>query len=248
MSRIGVHTIQCMYGCELHDDGTKRGYLQYGYDGEDFLSLDPNTSTWTAANAKAVITKHKLERRGEAMFQKTYLENECTQSLKKYVSTLERKVPPEVSLFQKDSSSPVVCHATGFYPKPVMISWQKNGEDLDEGVGLRETLPNQDGTFQKRSILTVSPEELDKHTYTCIIQHISLEKQMVLQAKKRRVHHGSGDTKAVFSLEGRTDLYRLGKGTLTAGIGMKSLDPLSLYAGAVGPGSPLVHGNARPHV
>ncbi|KAI4894158.1 hypothetical protein NFI96_004515 [Prochilodus magdalenae] len=80
----------------------------------------------------------------------------------------------------KDSSSPVVCHATGFYPKPVMISWKKNGEDLDEGVELRETLPNQDGTFQKRSILTVPPEELYKHNYTCIIQHSSLEKEIVL--------------------------------------------------------------------
>ncbi|KAI4886118.1 hypothetical protein NFI96_004716 [Prochilodus magdalenae] len=71
-----------------------------------------------------------------------------------------REVLPEVSLFQKDSSSPVVCHATGFFPKAVMISWQKNGEDLFEDVDLRETLPNQDGTFQRRSILTVPPEEL----------------------------------------------------------------------------------------
>uniref|UniRef100_A0A3B1K207 Ig-like domain-containing protein n=1 Tax=Astyanax mexicanus TaxID=7994 RepID=A0A3B1K207_ASTMX len=89
-------------------------------------------------------------------------------------------VPPEVSLFQKDSSSPVVCHATGFFPKSVMISWQKNGEDLNEDVELRETLPNQDGTFQKRSILTVSPEELKNNQYTCVIQHSSLEKALVL--------------------------------------------------------------------
>ncbi|KAI4903914.1 hypothetical protein NFI96_028717 [Prochilodus magdalenae] len=93
--------------------------------------------------------------------------------------------------FQKDSSSPVVCHATGFYPKPVMISWKKNGEDLDEGVEIRETVPNQDGTFQKRSILTVSPEELDRNQYTCIIQHSSLEKEMVLQVSDRRVLSGS---------------------------------------------------------
>ncbi|KAL7839172.1 hypothetical protein SRHO_G00258300 [Serrasalmus rhombeus] len=38
----GVHTVQWMYGCELHDDGTRRGYMQYGYDGEDFISLDLN--------------------------------------------------------------------------------------------------------------------------------------------------------------------------------------------------------------
>ncbi|XP_036454177.1 BOLA class I histocompatibility antigen, alpha chain BL3-6-like [Colossoma macropomum] len=139
------------------------------------------------ANAKAVITEYKWEKTQDAMFHKAYLENTCVQWLEKYVnygrSTLERKVSPEVSLFQKDSSSPVVCHATGFYIKAVNISWQKYGEDLHEDVELRETLPNQDGTFQKRSILTVSPEELNKHNYTCIIQHSSLEKKMVISFK-----------------------------------------------------------------
>ncbi|XP_036417206.1 BOLA class I histocompatibility antigen, alpha chain BL3-7-like isoform X2 [Colossoma macropomum] len=186
----GVHTMQVMYGCELHDDGTKRGYMQFGYDGEDFISLDLNTLTWTAANQKAVITKQKWEGLGVAATKRAYLENECIDWLQKYVgygrSTVERKVSPEASLFQKNSSSPVVCHATGFFPKAVMISWQKNGEDLHEDVELRETVLNQDGTFQKRSILTVSPEELNKHNYTCIIQHSSLEKEMVLQVSDHR--------------------------------------------------------------
>ncbi|XP_036453895.1 H-2 class I histocompatibility antigen, Q10 alpha chain-like isoform X2 [Colossoma macropomum] len=187
----GVHTVQLMYGCELHHDGTTRGYRQYSYDGEDFLSLDLNTVTWTAASPKALITKYKWERAGAAGFHTAYLQNECISWLKKYVeygrSTLKRKVSPEVSLFQKDSSSPVVCHATGFYPKAMMISWQKNGEDLHEDVELREMLPNQDGTFQKRSVLIVSPEELNKHHYTCIIQHSSLDKKMVLPVTERRV-------------------------------------------------------------
>ncbi|KAF4074721.1 hypothetical protein AMELA_G00242520 [Ameiurus melas] len=86
------------------------------------------------------------------------------------------KVPPTASVFQKHSSPEVVCHATGFFPKTVMITWQKDGEDVHEDVELRETLPNQDGSFQKRSILTVSAEDLQKHTYTCVIQHSSLEK------------------------------------------------------------------------
>ncbi|XP_035382118.1 class I histocompatibility antigen, Non-RT1.A alpha-1 chain-like isoform X1 [Electrophorus electricus] len=183
----GVHTVQLMYGCELHDDGTKRGYEQYSYDGEDFISLDLNTLTWTAANDKAVITKHKLDitERGAAAAQiKAYLENTCIEWLQKYVAygrdTLEGKDPPEVTLFQKDSSSPVVCHATGFFPRRVMISWKKNGEDLHENVELTETLPNQDGTFQKRSILTVSPEDLNKNKYSCVVQHGGLEKDLVL--------------------------------------------------------------------
>ncbi|KAL6466107.1 hypothetical protein MHYP_G00262400 [Metynnis hypsauchen] len=50
----GIHTWQGTTGCELHDDGTKSGYSKNGYDGEDFLSLDLNSLTWTAANAIAV--------------------------------------------------------------------------------------------------------------------------------------------------------------------------------------------------
>ncbi|KAL7839168.1 hypothetical protein SRHO_G00258260 [Serrasalmus rhombeus] len=192
----GVHTVQWMYGCELHDGGTRIVYEQYGYDGEDFLSLDLKTLTWTAANAKAVTTKQKWDGLGEAARQRAYLENECIDWLQKYVeygrSTLERKVHPEVSLFQNDSSSPVVCHATGFFPKAVMISWQKNGEDLHEDVELRETLPNQDGTFQKRSVLTVSPEELKKNKYTCVVQHSGLEREKVLQVSDRRVLSDGG--------------------------------------------------------
>ncbi|KAI4894155.1 hypothetical protein NFI96_004512, partial [Prochilodus magdalenae] len=176
----GIHILQRRCGCELDDDGSIRGYFQFGYDGEDFLSLDLNNLTWTAAHQKAVSTKLKWEKAGDPNYRKQYLDNDCVDYLKKYVeygrSALERRVRPEVSRFQKNSSS-VVCHATGFYPKAVTISWQKNGEDLDEGVDLRETLPNQDGTFQRRSNLTVSPEELDKNEYTCVIQHAGLKNE-----------------------------------------------------------------------
>ncbi|KAI4895597.1 hypothetical protein NFI96_008461, partial [Prochilodus magdalenae] len=52
------------------------------------------------------------------------------------------------------------------------------------------------------------------------------------------------------SLEGRTDLYRLDSGTLTANRYQDEiLGPVVRpYAGAVGPGFLLVHNNARPHV
>ncbi|KAK2845891.1 hypothetical protein Q7C36_010745 [Tachysurus vachellii] len=189
----GVHSVQLMYGCELDDDGTVRGYRQYGYDGEDYISLDLKTRTWTAAKSQAVITKNKWDPDpGMTVARKNYLENICIKWLKKYASygkeTLERKVRPETSLFQKEASFPeVVCHATGFFPKAVMITWMKDGEDVHEDVELRETLPNQDGSFQKRSILKVPAEELQKHTYTCVIQHSSLEKELVLNVSERQI-------------------------------------------------------------
>ncbi|KAF5897369.1 MHC class I alpha chain, partial [Clarias magur] len=191
----GVHTVQLMYGCELDDDGTTRGYTQYGYDGEDFISFDLKTRTWIAPTPQAVITKYKWDLNYSLNNNwRNYLENTCIDWLKKYLSygreTLERKVRPKVSVFQRHScpSPEVVCHATGFFPKAVMITWQKDGEDVHEDVELRETLPNQDGSFQKRSILKVPAERLQKHTYTCVVQHSSLEKELGREVPKERTH------------------------------------------------------------
>ncbi|KAF5891933.1 MHC class I alpha chain, partial [Clarias magur] len=194
----GTHTLQWMYGC-VHDV-TTGGYHQYGYDGEDFISLNLRTGSWTAVNDKVKSLINDWDRKGaEATHWKIFLETDCLKLLKKFVSygreSLERKVPPEVSVFQKHSSpSPeVVCLATGFFPKALTITWQKDGEDVHENVELRETLPNQDGSFQKRNILKVPAEELQKHTYTCVVQHSSLEKELVREVPKGGGSDGGSD-------------------------------------------------------
>ncbi|XP_046698270.1 major histocompatibility complex class I-related gene protein-like isoform X2 [Silurus meridionalis] len=187
-----AHILQRIYGCKIDDDGTTSGYNQYGYIGEDFIILDLNTGTWIAVNPQAEILKHNWESNDYATYWKNFLEHDCIDWIKTFV-TVERKVPPTVSVFQKHSSSPeVVCHATGFFPKVLNITWQKDGEDVLEEVDLRETLPNQDGSFQKRSILKVSAEELQKHTYTCVIEHSSLEKDLVLPVSERRILRDGG--------------------------------------------------------
>ncbi len=76
-----------------------------------------------------------------------------------------------MSLLQKSSPSQFLCHATGFYPSGITISWQKNGQDHDEDVDLGELLPNEDGTFQKTSSITVTPEEWKKNEYKCVVEH-----------------------------------------------------------------------------
>ncbi|XP_047005630.1 BOLA class I histocompatibility antigen, alpha chain BL3-6 isoform X2 [Ictalurus punctatus] len=193
----GVHTLQRIYGCERDDDGTPRGFDVYGYDGEDFISLDLTTGTWTADNDEAEIFIKEWDPTGDkAKKSKQFLKTDCIDRLQKVLNhskeTLERKDPPTASLFQKNSSSPEVCHATGFFPKTVNITWQKDGEDVHEDVDLRETLPNQDGSFQKRSILTVSAEDLQKHTYTCVIQHSSMGKELVLHEEDIRILNPGG--------------------------------------------------------
>ncbi|XP_036371980.1 patr class I histocompatibility antigen, A-5 alpha chain-like [Megalops cyprinoides] len=176
----GVHVVQRMYGCEWdRETGTTDGYYRDGYDGEDFIAFDMKNMRWITPSPQGGITKNKWDSdRALNEQNKNYLSQICIEWLKKYVgygrSTLERKVPPEVSVFQK-GSSPVTCHATGFFPSGIVMSWQKNGEDLHEDVELGEMLPNEDGTFQKMSRLRVKPEDWKKNTYTCIVQHSSLK-------------------------------------------------------------------------
>ncbi|XP_071223699.1 major histocompatibility complex class I-related gene protein-like [Salvelinus alpinus] len=172
----GVHVFQNMYGCEWDDEsGATEGFYQFGYDGEDFLAFDLKTTKWIAPTPQAVITKHKWDSNtADNEYKKNYFTQECIDWLKKYVdygkSTLMRTVHPSVSLFQKTPSSPVTCRATGFYPSDVMVSWQKDGQDHHEDVEYGETLPNDDGTFQKSSHLTVTPEDRKNSKYQCLVQ------------------------------------------------------------------------------
>nr|QER90616.1 MHC class I alpha antigen [Acipenser dabryanus] len=183
----GVHTVQRMYGCELDDEGTKRGFFQDGFDGKDFISFDKDTLTWTAPVMQAVITKNKLdaERAGNQQ-RKAYLEGTCIEWLQKYIQygreTLEKRVPPAVTLLQRkargSADTEVLCHVTGFFPRAVEVIWVRDGWDhLEEGVQSGEVLPNQDGTYQLRKILTVSPEEQKGHSYSCQVDHASFKER-----------------------------------------------------------------------
>ncbi|XP_061109995.1 major histocompatibility complex class I-related gene protein-like isoform X7 [Conger conger] len=189
----GVHTFQHMYGCEWDDEtGATKGFDQYGYDGEDFLNYDPETWRYTAPVHSAELSASKWNNlQYELEYEKQYLTQECVDWLKKYVSygksTLERRVKPEVSLLQKYTSSPVTCHVTGFYPRAVMVTWQRDGQDLDVGIELGETVPNGDGTFQTTSHLRVKPEDWKRNTYTCTVQHKSLEDDLILPVTEENI-------------------------------------------------------------
>ncbi|XP_064175816.1 BOLA class I histocompatibility antigen, alpha chain BL3-7-like isoform X2 [Anguilla rostrata] len=184
-----------MYSCEW-DNETTGGLLQYGYDGEDFITYDMKNQRFIGPTPQAFITAVKWNN-DPALLEswKQYLTQICIASLKKYVSygrsTLERTVAPKVSLLQKDSSSPVTCHVTGFYPRGVMVTWQRNGEDLNEDVELGEMVPNEDGTFQTTSHLTVKPEEWKSQEYTCTVQHKSLKQDIVLSVKEENIKRNS---------------------------------------------------------
>ncbi|XP_067335466.1 class I histocompatibility antigen, F10 alpha chain-like isoform X2 [Channa argus] len=175
----GVHIVQWMYGCKWDDETDEvTAYEQFGYDGEDFIAFDLKTETWIAPTPEAFITKLKLDNNRAVTAQwKNYLTQICPEWVKKYVnygsSSLLRTDLPSVSLLQKSPSSPVSCHATGFYPDRATMFWRKDGQKLHEDVDHGEILPNHDGTFQMRvdlKLSSVKPE--DWRRYDCVF-HLS---------------------------------------------------------------------------
>ncbi|XP_067468185.1 major histocompatibility complex class I-related gene protein-like isoform X1 [Thunnus thynnus] len=175
----GVHILQDVVRCEWDDETNEViGVDQIGYDGEDFIVFDLETLTWIAPKPQAVITKHKWDSDKDGSDKMKYLlTNICPQWLKEYLdygkNSLMRTEFPSVSLLQKTPSSPVSCHATGFYPHRAMMFWRKDGEELHEDVEHGEILPNHDGSFQMSvdlNLSSVTPE--DWRRYECVF-HLS---------------------------------------------------------------------------
>ena len=195
----GIHIVQYMYGCEWDDQtGEVSGYRQYGYDGEDFVTWDTKTNTWIAPKQEAVATKNKWNNdKAELEYRKAYLEQQCPEWLKKYVnygrSSLLRTDRPSVSLLQKSPSSPVSCHATGFYPDRATMFWRKDGLELHEDVDHGEILPNHDGTFQMTvdlNISSVKPE--DWRRYDCVFQLAGVKDDIIIKLDKTAVRINEG--------------------------------------------------------
>ncbi|XP_026206061.1 major histocompatibility complex class I-related gene protein-like [Anabas testudineus] len=197
----GVHIYQEMYGCDWDDETDEvTGYDQYSYDGEDFITFDLKTETLIAPTPQAVITKHKWDQnKGDVAWLKNYLTQICPDWVKKYVnygkSSLLRTVLPSVSLLQKTPSSPVSCHATGFYPDRVSMFWRKDGEEIHEDVDHGEILPNHDGTFQMRvdlKLSSVKPEDWSR--YDCVFQISGVKKDVITKLDKAVIRTKWGKT------------------------------------------------------
>ncbi|XP_049737430.1 HLA class I histocompatibility antigen, A alpha chain-like [Elephas maximus indicus] len=186
-SDAGSHTLQRMYGCEAGPDGRLlRGYLQFAYDGADYLALNEDLSSWTAADRAAQISKGKFEKGGEAEYRRAYLEGSCVQWLSKYLEkgkeTLQRVDPPKTLMTYhriSDHETTLRCWALGFYPAEITLTWQWDGEDQTQDMELVETRPAGDGTFQKWAALVVPSGEEQK--YTCRVQHEGLSEPVTLR-------------------------------------------------------------------
>ncbi|XP_035879893.1 patr class I histocompatibility antigen, A-126 alpha chain-like isoform X2 [Phyllostomus discolor] len=185
-SADGSHTIQTVHGCDVGSDGCfLRGYYRSAYDGADYIALNEDLRSWTAADAAAQITRRKWEAGGCAERWRNYLTGECVQWLLRYLErgkeALQRADPPDAQVTRHPSSereATLRCWARGFYPADIALTWRRDGEDQTQDTELVETRPAGDGTFQTWAAVVVPRGE--EQRYTCHVQHEGLREPLML--------------------------------------------------------------------
>ncbi|RMB92730.1 hypothetical protein DUI87_30876 [Hirundo rustica rustica] len=186
----GLHTVLTVYGCDLLSNGSVRGSFRCGYDGRDFISFDLGSRRFVAADATAEITRRCWEdQENEDWVWTNHLEHECPEWLRKCVrygqKDLERKEPPDVHVSGKEEHGMLIlsCHAYGFYPNTIAVSWMKGDEIWDQETEWSRILPNSDGTFHTWARIEALPEERD--LYRCRVEHPGMQEPGIFAWGKR---------------------------------------------------------------
>ncbi|XP_032065689.1 H-2 class I histocompatibility antigen, Q9 alpha chain-like [Thamnophis elegans] len=187
----GLHTWQLMYGCELQQDKSKRGFVQFGYEGRTFITFDKETLTWVAPDPQAQITKRKWDALSpQNQYWKSYLEEICLEWLEKYLSygkeTLLRTETPKVTVSSRteveDEMETHICRVDGFYPRDIDASWRRDGEEWLEETFHGFVAPNADGTYHYWLSIRIDPKERSR--YRCHVEHDGLQEPLDLELKE----------------------------------------------------------------
>ncbi|NP_001166323.1 T-cell surface glycoprotein CD1b4 precursor [Cavia porcellus] len=179
--------IQVISGCEVNSHRSFDYFMRVAVKGLDLLSIK-NHSCWPAPEGVSraqeiwtlILQYKRICDTVEILLTKT-----CPRYLMSVIeagkSDLQKQVKPDAWLSQGPSPGPgllqLVCHVSGFYPKPVWVMWMRGDKELPE-TQKRDVLPNADETWYLRVTLDVAAEEAAG--LSCRVKHSSLEGQDII--------------------------------------------------------------------
>nr|AAA51931.1 CD1a antigen precursor [Homo sapiens] len=179
--------IQVTGGCELHSGKVSGSFLQLAYQGSDFVSFQNNS--WLPYPVAGNMAKHFCKVLNQNQHENDITHNLLSDTCPRFIlglldagkAHLQRQVKPEAWLSHGPSPGPghlqLVCHVSGFYPKPVWVMWMR-GEQEQQGTQRGDILPSADGTWYLRATLEVAAGEAAD--LSCRVKHSSLEGQDIV--------------------------------------------------------------------
>ncbi|XP_068819899.1 T-cell surface glycoprotein CD1b-2-like [Capricornis sumatraensis] len=179
--------IQIILGCELHSGKAIESSMRGALGGLDFVRIQNHAFVFAPDSGSrgqkfcALMTQYQdicnvIER---------LLSETCPQYLLGVLDAgkadLQRQVKPEAWLSSGPTPGPgrllLVCHVSGFYPKPVRVMWMR-GEQEQPGTQQGDIMPNADWTWYLRVTLNVAAGEAAG--LSCRVKHSSLGDQDII--------------------------------------------------------------------
>ncbi|XP_043939254.1 HLA class II histocompatibility antigen, DO beta chain-like [Protopterus annectens] len=123
----------------------------------------------------------------------------CRRTMREYQEKIvKRRAQPSVAVNTvvpqtTTFTTALLCRVDGFYPPEVSLSWQKNGEMINQSVYIKPIMPNGDWTYQISATVEFTPSRGD--CYTCLVNHVSLAAPIAIQWKA-----GISNYKAYYSI------------------------------------------------
>lgn len=185
-------TLQCQAGCVAYNEDPDSYFYRLAIDGEDLVYLNITDRVWVAEHNIYSQAVMKILQKDQTTIKTIY--NILRNYLQKYSrilsvagkEALSKKSKPGVYFFMRSGTleAELICIATGFYPRSINITLWKDKENIMDNVTLGEILPNGDGTYQRRAIVTTGWGQ--QSTVYCQVEHSSLKEPLV---KKLNMKH-----------------------------------------------------------
>ncbi|XP_059120751.1 antigen-presenting glycoprotein CD1d [Peromyscus eremicus] len=179
--------VQVSAGCEVYSGNASESFLHAAFQGEHVLSFQ-GTSFQKAPEAPPWMELVIRVLNGDQGTRETIqqlLNDTCPQLVRGLLEAgkpeLEKQETPGAWLSKGLSPRPgheqLLCHVSGFHPKPVWVMWMK-GKQEQKSTRRGDILPNADGTWYLRATLDVEAGEVAG--LACWVKHSSLKGQVMI--------------------------------------------------------------------
>uniref|UniRef100_A0A8C9USR1 Ig-like domain-containing protein n=1 Tax=Spermophilus dauricus TaxID=99837 RepID=A0A8C9USR1_SPEDA len=139
----GSHSLQETWGCKTEEDNHTRGFWDFHYDGEPFLSYHPETRSWKVEPSSAQTL---------AMEVKNSWDADGIQSKVYQAHVQGELLSPAVNVTCAEALEDTInmtCWAFGFYPQNISVTWLQDGEPRSQGTQQSwGVFPYVNGTYQ----------------------------------------------------------------------------------------------------